>query len=38
MKVADPADDEHDTVGIDEEISGHFCPECNKLVSLSLNT
>ncbi len=24
--------------GLDEEVSGHYCPECCRLLSLSLNT
>lgn len=27
-----------DGVEVDEEVSGHFCRECGKLTSLSLNT
>jgi hypothetical protein len=27
-----------DWIELREEVSGHFCPECHKLVSLSLNT
>lgn len=37
-KVNDPGDDDADTVEIGDEVSGHFCPKCRKLVSLSLNT
>lgn len=29
--------EEEGSVEIDEEISGHWCPECRKLVSLSFN-
>ncbi len=27
-----------DWIELHEEVSGHFCPACHKLVSLSLNT
>ena len=44
MKIAD-SDNQNDayeeeggTVGIEEEISGHYCRSCRKLTSLSLNT
>ena len=29
--------EETEIVEIEEEISGHYCPECHQLVSLSLN-
>ena len=39
----DPADEKRDReyyfgVEAEDEVTGHYCEECNRLVSLSLNT
>jgi len=37
-KLYDEEGECDDTVTVNEEVSGHWCPECERLVSLSLNT
>lgn len=41
MRIVDEDDQsrlDSETIEVDEEISGHLCIACSKLVSLSLNT
>ncbi len=37
-RIDDPPEDEESDITVDEEVSGHFCPKCRRLTSLSLNT
>ena len=35
---SDPNDEQGGSVEVNEEVSGHYCPECCQLTSLSVNT